>query len=171
MWQRQDINRGNSTMENEYVWIWLIWGPSSIYFDYFSILDIWIDFMWVSIHLNHDWIDSNTSFTQARLLIATLSLESRFPRVWPKSFSKYYRHPITEPRANLWIHVWQTQVISFVSCKIHKIMHLYHRRFKRDIHTSDLIPSESVRLHLYSLYFYKMIRKKITPLYNESWST
>ena len=29
------FNRGDSMMENEYMWIWLIWGPFSINFDYF----------------------------------------------------------------------------------------------------------------------------------------
>ncbi len=39
---------------NEYLWIWLIWGPSSIYF-VFSKLDIWIDILldWKGINPIH----------------------------------------------------------------------------------------------------------------------
>ena len=71
-------SRGNSMIENKYVWIWLIlgsfninfyyflpymvwWHPvtSLFSFSYFSILDIWIDYLvdWEGFNLIHPSLD------------------------------------------------------------------------------------------------------------------
>ena len=76
--------RGNSMMEIEYVWIWLIWGPFSINSDYFlpymvwwhlvtslfSFLVIWIDSIWIN-PIDISFPTFQSVLTRAKLFIFT----------------------------------------------------------------------------------------------------
>ncbi len=76
--------RANSMMENEYVWIWLIWGPFNINFgyflpymvwwhpvtSYFSFLVSWIDSIWIN-PIDFSFPTFQSVLTRAKLFILT----------------------------------------------------------------------------------------------------